>query len=314
MDRAPDHPKTWLIAGLVLLCISVVTWRPLFPGPVVDFIDVGHGDATFIRTPAGETLLVDGGDRSPYMDYGSAVVVPFLLSHGVTYLDYVIITHFDRDHMGGLFYVLERIRVGEVLLPWYQEGKQLENEFITHCTALKIPLRRIAIGDEVPLIGASMDVLHPPKTGWESKSSNEQSLVFMLQWCGLNIVLPGDAESEAEARVAQQVDRADILKAGHHGSHTSSSALFIDAIQPRYAIVSTRGSARRQGVHPEVRRRFDERDIPLWRTDFHGGIRLQPLGSEYQLHGARHARGYSLDPAWYNRASLSDDAVVGIGQ
>ena len=314
MEKTTDYPKVWLIAGLILLIISVITWRPLFPGPVVDFIDVGHGDATFIRTSTGETLLVDGGDRSPYMDYGSAVVVPFLLSHGVTHLDYVIITHFDRDHMGGLFSVLERIRVGEVILPWYQEGKQLEQDFIAHCTALKIPFRRIAIGDEIPLNGASFEVLHPPKTGWENKSSNEQSLVFMVQWCGLKIVLPGDAESEAEARVAQQISRADILKAGHHGSHTSSSALFIDAVQPRYAIVSTRGSARRHGVHPEVRRRFDERGILLWRTDFHGGIRLQPHGSEYQLHGARHARGYSLDPAWYGRDVLVENAEIASGQ
>ena len=297
LETGTRQRLVWVLAAILLLILSRLTWQPLFQGPVVDFIDVGQGDATFIRTEAGQTLLIDGGDRTPFMDYGRAVVTPFLLGHGVSHLDYVIITHFDSDHMGGLFHVTEQIGVGEILLPYYPSVKSLESEFIAHARTLDIPMRRIARGDDILLAGAdSIEVLHPPATGWETRSDNEQSLVFRLRWRGLDILLPGDAEQNAEAAVARLDCQAEILKAGHHGSHTSTSAPFLEVVDPRYVVVSTRSSPNRHGVHPSVRQRIEARGIPIWRTDFHGGIRIRPQGEGHEIQGARHERGYSLDP------------------
>lgn len=280
-----------LAACALLLCAAWLAWRPWQQPPGVDFLDVGHGDAAFVRTPGGDRLLIDGGDRTPFFDEGARVVAPFLLSHQIDRLDYVFVSHPDSDHVGGLFHIIERFPVGKVYLAATVSDRPLEHEFIAHCAAHGVPVARLARGDALQLRGALLETLHPPE-GWpEEDSPNDASLVFRLSWPGFSILFPGDAEARAETALLDAAPAALFLKTPHHGSPTSSSEPFLDAVAPRHAFVSTRASAFREAVAPEIIERYAERGIRLWRTDVHGGIRLRHIGETFVIETARGARG-----------------------
>jgi beta-lactamase superfamily II metal-dependent hydrolase len=235
----PSHTARWRRYGMLAaacLTLSWLTWQPWQRTPTVDFLDVGHGDAAFVRTPGGTTLLIDGGDTSRYVDWGERVVVPFLLAHGVDKLDYVVASHADRDHMGGLLHVLERLQVGEVILGPKDSGRPLETSLLELCATREIPVRRLAAGDTLPLAGATLDVLHPTAEGWVGDNINDASLVMHLTWPGMDVLFTGDIEEDAERLLAEHAPTSTILKVPHHGSQTSSTPPLLDAVTPQHAI------------------------------------------------------------------------------
>lgn len=281
----------WAVAAGLAICM-VILWRPLDTGAQAVFLDVGHGDATFIRTSGGSTVLIDGGDRNDYVEMGSRVVAPFLRSHGVSYLDCVVVSHPDRDHVGGLFHVLEQFPVGAVIMGPPNSNHPLETELLDLCTARNIPVRRVYRGDEIPVEGARLEVLHPPRDWPTGSSTNNRGLVVRLDWAGPRVLFTGDIEAEAETALAQGDCRADVLKVPHHGSPTSSTAPFISAVAPDYAVVSTGGTRGREPADPVVLGRYNASGIKVLRTDHLGGISMHVDGSTAVFEGARESRGY----------------------
>lgn len=286
-----------------LFLVSLVLWNLPRHRPVVDFIDVGTGDSIFVRTPGGTTLLVDGGDTSAYTDAGERVVAPFLHANGIKRLDYVIVTHPDRDHIGGLFFVLEHFPVGAVLLG--PEGKKtdaLEGAFLEKCAARGVPVQRLERGNAIPADGAEIVVKHPSREWAAAHGGNNNSLALHVSWAGLSLLLPGDVEEEAETELLPWLDRgADVLKAPHHGSPTSSSEPFLERLNPSVAVASMQAAGSRQALMtPAMIQRYAEHGIMLLRTDWHGGVRLQPSRHGYRAVTARGERGYSLKPVSRN--------------
>jgi competence protein ComEC len=282
-------------ACVVLLGLSVVLWKPTPPRAQMDVLDVGHGDAAVVFPPGGGAVLVDGGDRTEFRDNGRAIVLPFLLAHGVTRLDAIIATHPDRDHVGGLFALIESIPVGRVILSAQGSTRPLETGLIALCRDKGIPIERMGAGEEWTLHGARFEVLHPPESGWVAPTVNETSLVMRLTWDTesgepFSALLTGDVESAGELLLSQSDCRASVLRVPHHGSSTSSSAALLDAVAPQVGIVSTRTTNRRNAIGPGVAERYIERGIPLWRTDSHGGIRI--TGDPPGLLSARKVRGW----------------------
>ena len=287
------HRRMWIVAGLASFVLVVVCWRPWRPEPEVTFLDVGHGDAAVVRTPAGGTALIDGGDANPYVDMGERVVAPFLWTHHIAHLDYVILSHPDRDHIGGLFYVVSHFSVGEVLLTPGLDAHQAQHSLITECAKRNIPVRHLHAGEIVSLGDASLDVLHPP-VGWpEGDDVNDHSIVIRLRWPGPAVLFTGDVEAAAESAVRQRDCAAPVLKVPHHGSRTSSSPDFVAAVAPRHAIVSTGGHYGRECVNDAVLDRYTDEGAVLWRTDELGGVTLslEEDGAAF-LSAARATRGY----------------------
>ena len=146
----------------------------------------------------------------------------------------------------------------------------------------------------VEMGGARFDILHPPRGTWSDSATNNSSIVARVSWPTpdgeFSMLFPADIEASAEAIVADTACHSHILRVAHHGSATSSSAVFLDAVRPDIAIVSTRTTGRRQAMGPGVVERFEERGIPLWRTDLHGGLRIK--GSTSRLLSARKERGW----------------------
>ncbi len=292
------HRKRWAAATAAVLLASGLVWSPWRLPASVDFLDVGHSDAAYVCTPAGTTLLIDGGDKTSYSEMGSKAVLPFLYGNGVTHLDYVIVTHAERDHIGGLLTVLRAMPVGAAIMGPLRSDKALEKEFLEVCAERDIPVLRVAAGDTLPVEGATIEVLHPPRD-WpfpRNGNLNEIALTLRISWPGVNLLFTGDIDRKAEAAVAQHECRATVLKVPHHGSDTSSSPEFLDAVNPAYAVISTGVTGQWDAAAPVVLKRYEKRGISLLRTDYWGGIRLREENGRWVFSGARPTRGYSLEP------------------
>jgi len=286
-----------LIAMTALLVAAALFWRPASEGAVLDVIDVGHGDALFLRAPGGMTLLVDGGDLTEYTDAGKRIVAPFLYANGVSHLDYVAVSHSDSDHIGGLFHIIENFSVGSVLMgPEHPEATELETAFLERCATRNIPVRRMTPGDTIAAGATTIQAVHPPTDWAGSRKENNRSLVLYAAWRDFSALLTGDVEKEAEARLTETLNLpVSALKVPHHGSNTSSTEAFLRHIRPDVAVVSARAEdSRGPFIKEPVMERYRALDIPLFRTDRHGGIRIRSHHGNLAVTTARGVRGYSL--------------------
>ncbi len=249
------------------------------------FLDVGQGDSTLARFPDGTTVLVDGGGSlSETYDPGAARVVPYLRAAGVTRLDLVVATHPHPDHVKGLAAVLASVEVGELWACWHQE----ENPW--HEDLLRAARRRGIRVTRPRLLRRGEVVLRPiwpegydKHCGDPGYSANDNSVVLRLEYGRAAALLPGDIEREVERLLVRGKSRwlrADLLKAPHHGSGTSSSAAFIRAVSPRLTVISC-GLDNSFGIPPpRVVARYRRLGVPLARVDLSGavGVRLHADG------------------------------------
>ena len=245
----------------------------------VHVLDVDQADATLVRFPDGQTLLVDAaGDvlEGPF-DVGARIVVPAIWALGVRSLDYLAITHGDPDHAGGGVAVVRDLRPREV---W--EGVPVPASPIL--VALRAAAedagaawRRVQAGDRLTIGGIGVRILHPPAPDWERpRVRNDDSVVIELRHGRVSIVLPGDIGAEVEPAVAAAVDAAEIriLKAPHHGSRTSSTEAFVQALGPAVAVVSAGRRNLFGHPHPDVVARYERAGAELLQTGHDGAVAL----------------------------------------
>jgi competence protein ComEC len=167
---------------------------------------------------------------------------------------------------------------------------------LEQCAELQIPILRVKAGDKLKFGSGTVEVLHPPGN-WPARSSdNDRSVTLRVSWPGLSALLTGDIESDAEARLAREDIQATILKVPHHGSKTSSSAPFIESVDPDVAVFSTGRAGQRSVLREEVLHRYRERNIVSYRTDTLGGIRITQKPGGLLVEGARQQRGYPIPP------------------
>ena len=277
-----------LLAALAML-VSVAgrTWRYLSPRLELTFLDVGQGDSTFVRLPGGATMLVDaGGTHLGRWDPGASRVVPFLEAQGVRRLDLVVASHPHPDHIGGLVAVLEAVEVGELWVCWHDEHSIWLERLLQ--TARR---RRVRVAHpRVRRWGeATVRPLWPP--GGSSCAdpvypANDNSIVLRLEYGAAAAILAGDVEQQAETDLARVTPpgqlRAQLLKVPHHGSSSSSSAAFLDAVSPRVAVVSC-GTGNAFGFpHPAVLERYHQRGVDVARVDRLGAVVVE-LGRDGRL-------------------------------
>jgi competence protein ComEC len=264
----------------------------------VSFLDVGQGDSILIRTPEGRTLLIDGGGtvnfrkpgeswkdrRDPY-EVGEKLLVPLLKKRGIRSLDTLIISHLDEDHIGGLQAVLEEFPVHRVLfngtLKKSDSAERLLRTALHQGAAVEAALRpsRYQPDGETeltflgPAAAAGVLTVEPDQ--------NDRSLVFLLDMLGHRFLFPGDAGQEAERELLAQLPElpdgrpVEVLKVGHHGSSTSTTADWLAFWQPEHAVISV-GKNNRYG-HPSAAllARLSTAGANVDRTDLSGEIRIQ---------------------------------------
>ena len=271
------HVRCKLEWGLgLLLWLCIVSTPPVSPTAnakvlVVNVISVGHGDAILIGFPSGETMLVDGG-RALAGDQ----VVDYITESGCTRIDYMVLTHSHDDHIGGLMTVVDNFKVGELWMSDYAELTPAYLDFASKVEKEAIPITRVASGDTFLIGGVTVAVLNPPRGSsiLQLGGSNGASIVLRLEYGATSILLAGDIDSDRDRELAARYgDRlhSTALKCAHHGSDISSSAEFLNAVQPVVAIVSTGPS--QYGYPSRKTMEWIERSVPhVYRTDQDGTI------------------------------------------
>lgn len=240
-------------------------------------LDVGHGDAIVLSLPEGQRVLFDGGGLpATSFDVGERVVLPYLLDHGGRKLDAMVLTHADYDHIGGLFAIAGSMNVREV----WESGPMWERPAYRRIyqTARDrgIAIRQLRAGESFHWGGVLWEILAASGApGMESpEDENDRSIVMRLTLGESSVLLTGDAGEELEqALLSRGVPlEADVLKVGHHGSRTSTSAPFLAAVRPRFAILSARENVGWPLPSPAVLDRLRASGISYARTDEHGSI------------------------------------------
>jgi competence protein ComEC len=265
--------------------------RPLSPprdGTLrVVFLDVGQGDSTLIELPDHRFILVDaGGLAGTGFDIGERVVTPSLLALGARWIDTLILTHGDPDHIGGAPAVLRHFSPHQI---W--EGVPVPphaglRDVASAARVSRVLWRTVQAGDREVGGEAEIRVLHPPIPDWErQRVRNEDSIVLEIRFGDVSILLPGDIGREAEQRLTPHLTTAPvtIVKAPHHGSATSSTQPFIDALHPA-AVIFSAGRGNRFGhPAPPVVARYHAANAVIFRTDEDGAIVLDTDGRSVEM-------------------------------
>jgi competence protein ComEC len=255
----------------------------------VTFIDVGQGDSAVVRFPRGATLLVDAGGLpgSGSFDIGDRVVAPVLRNAGIRRLGTVALTHGDSDHVGGASAAILEFRPWEVWggIP-VPRSESLQGIHDSE-DRVRTQSRTVQTDDSTLVDGVSVIVRHPKPPDWERQDvRNDDSIVLELLWRDVSIVFTGDIGAEVEGAIAPQFQPAPlrVLKVPHHGSLTSSSSGFIQALAPRVAVVSVGRSNHFGHPAPVVLQRYQEVQAEVFRTDRDGAITIDSDGSSLDVH------------------------------
>ena len=251
----------------------------------VHFIDVGQGDSVLISYDGGN-MLIDCGESEK-----TDSVVHYLREQGINRLDYVIATHPHSDHMGGMYKIINEFRIGEVIIPHLDDSDiptaRFFEKFLDACEDRECVLTEAEIGRRIQLGEASLELIAP--VSGEYENLNNYSVGTVINHGRNSFILTGDAETLAEAEMLEsgRVNRTTVYKAGHHGSSTSSSKKFIDAIAPDYAVISC-GEGNSYG-HPSdtVIRRISGYTDKIYRTDLCGSVVFVSDGSELEVRTER---------------------------
>lgn len=261
--------------GSVIGMLLVTSWGVTQPdGDLhVAFLDVGQGDATFIQTPSGRQILVDGGLYPSVLNDELGRQLPFWDRQ----LDLVVATHPDADHVSGLVGVLERYRVDQLLTDGTEPGaSQVYDAVLAAAAVGDVPVHHAQAGELIEIgDGVRLAVLHPGATR-NLDNRNENSVALRLEYGDFSLLLTGDGEQLAEQAMLRSGRslQALVFKAGHHGSNSSSGAALLDAVRPQIAIISAGVENRFGHPHAETLARLEAVGAVVLRTDELGTIEV----------------------------------------
>lgn len=267
----------------ILIIIIIANTNKFSFNLKIHFIDVGQGDCTLIITPSGKRIIVDGGEgNSEKYDYGKNIVFPYLLDRGINRIDYLVISHADSDHIGGLIYVLENINVENILIGIQPESSKQLEDLLDIAKRKKVMVNALKKGDIINIDkNTKIEVIWPDINNLILENNlNNNSLVFKLFFNKFSILFTGDIEESAEKLLCEiyentNILNSDILKIAHHGSKSSSTLDILKSVKPQIALIGV-GKNNKYG-HPnqEVIDRLNKIGVNIYRTDQLGEITIK---------------------------------------
>ena len=248
----------------------------------ISFIDVGQGDSMLISTPKGKNILIDGGGSKDEENFnvGKQTLIPYLLNKGITKLDYILISHFDSDHVGGILSVLEELKAEKVIICEQEENENYKR-FKEIVKNKKIKVYVVKKGDNLKIEeNIYLNIIWPKDEKIKENAINNNSIVAKLKYKNFSILLTGDIEKIAENEILKEYENsnilnANILKVAHHGSKSSSINEFLEKVKPQIALIGV-GEKNTFG-HPNtgVLNRLENLNTKIYRTDENGEITIK---------------------------------------
>lgn len=253
----------------------------------VTWLDVGQGDAAVIQC-GGQTMLIDGGKPEK-----SSYIYAWLQQHGLSYLDVIVATHVDADHIGGLSGALNYASVGTAYCPVTTGTTETFQSFVKYLAQRGKQITVPTAGETFALGGAQVQILGPLHS---AEDSNDNSIVLKVSFGATSFLFTGDAErAEEQDLLNAGVNlQSTVLKVGHHGSDTSTSYPFLRAVAPQYAVISV-GTGNSYG-HPTeaVLSRLRDAGVTTFRTDLQGEITAVSDGQTVNFSVAKNAAAETL--------------------
>lgn len=278
-----DFRRRRMLLILVLCSLILIPVRRL--PPMVAFLDVGQGDCIFIRSPSGETWLVDGGSSDVSL-VGKYRIQPFLQYYGESRVDYACVSHGDADHYSGIQELLEASAIRHLVLTEASRENDACKELAALAKEKHIAVIDVESGDRWQTGGWQFECLYPAAEMTDC-ATNDQSMVLRLEAADRVFLFTGDISSEAEKKLDEMsLTGTDVLKVAHHGSKSSSSEAFLEAAGADLAIISC-GKHNRYG-HPaaETMERLEKAEMKIYQTMTDGAVLML-----YQ-NGKFHIRAY----------------------
>jgi len=263
-----------------------VVWYFVVTTPVqgniltVSFLDIGQGDAILIEAPNGNQMLIDAGaNRSILSELGA------VLSFSDRFIDVVLATHPDKDHIGGFPSLFERYAIGVALDSGAVSDTNTSKTYEQYITDYNIVHTIVERGTRIILdTDIVATVLYPDSIFVVPNDTNAGSVIVLLTYKNISFLFTGDSPQKIENYLSQHSDiDVDVLKLGHHGSKTSSSDLFLKATTPLYAVISAGKENRYGHPHQEVLDRMNALGIPVVRTDTAGRLVFETDGTTLSL-------------------------------
>lgn len=264
--------------AIALVIATLLSWPKPSGQLEITMLDVGQGDAIYIRTPGEQDILIDGGpDRSVIYELGQSMPP---LDHT---LEWVLATHPDADHIAGIPEVAQVVDIATLIT----NGVPKDTVYANAVDALQPTTAQrgqtLALENELTL-----EFLHPDPLALHGDAYNDDSLVFIVRYRDFSMLFTGDIEESVERDLAalytQQLD-VDILKVAHHGSKTSTTPELLHATTPELALMSVGQDNRFGHPHAGTLYRLEQYTIPVLRTDQHGRITCTSDGEEYACAG-----------------------------
>ncbi len=227
---------------------------------IAHFIDVGQGDSELLQLPNGQTMLIDaGGDVRSYLQ-----------NAGIRKIDYLVATHPHSDHIAYMEEVVRAFEIGAVYMPRVSHTSKTFENMLLAIQEKGLSIKTAKAGVNIlSADGLTVDIVAPVQSSYDDL--NNYSAVIKVTYKDTAMLFTGDAETLSENQITADVD-ADVLKVGHHGSSTSSSASFLNRVSPEIAVISC-GTGNSYGhPHKEVLQRLNKRNVEIYRTDEDGTI------------------------------------------
>lgn len=257
---------------ILLATISVLIIMKFIPNKYinVNMIDVGQGDAVYVETAKGKTVLVDsGGTEGSDYDIGENILVPYILDRGKVCIDYAFLSHMHEDHIEGIYAVIQKLKLKNLIIGKQETDNELYSKVVELANKYNVNIIEIKQGDELIIDGVIFDVISAKEN---DKNVNNMSLILRMTYGEVSMLFTGDAEKELEENINV---KTNILKVSHHGSKTSSTEEFLKKNMPQVALISV-GENNIYG-HPnkEVLERLKKINAYIYRTDLNGEIYMR---------------------------------------
>ncbi|MCG2587164.1 DNA internalization-related competence protein ComEC/Rec2 [Rhodohalobacter sulfatireducens] len=236
----------WKIAICLLLAVNLLLTEQVIkesePKKLrITSLDVGQGDAIHIETPNDKHLLVDAGRWSPGGNSGEEVILPYLKEKGIHRLDGVLLSHPHADHIGGMVEIIENVEVDTIYQTSIGYESQLFARYMEKAKQESIPIKNPVAGDIIEIDPSLRIFVIGPTTGSGTSNINNHSLAFKLVYGNTSALFSGDAEKQQETQLASVYGdflESDLYKVGHHASNTSSTASFMEFVEPEITVAS----------------------------------------------------------------------------